>query len=134
MHVEPKSKFSTVSVADSTIYKVVFNLKLLLQTYHLKAVTSRIKLATCGNRRLSWVMIMITVSSITKNTGRYAMIYRIFYIPVNFAFNLPHCVTSYMHHTGKKERKKRFKKKEKKIKRLRKIGFKGIRTRMLRIS
>ena len=30
----------------------------------------------------------------------------LFYIPVNFAFNLPHYVTSYMHHTGKKENKK----------------------------
>ena len=29
------------------------------------------------------------------------------YIPENFAFNLPHYVTSYMHHTGKKESKKR---------------------------
>ena len=40
---------------------------------------------------------MIIVSSITKNTGRYA---------INFAFNLPHYVTSYMHHKGKKESKK----------------------------
>ena len=32
--------------------------------------------------------------------------YGIFYIPVNFAFNLPHYVTSYMHHTGKKESEK----------------------------
>ena len=38
-----------------------------------------------------------------------------FYIPVNFAFNLPHYVTSYMHHTGKKESKKGIFKKEKKI-------------------
>ena len=29
--------------------------------------------------------------------------YGIFYIPVNFAFNLLHYVTSYIHHTGKKE-------------------------------
>ena len=56
---------------------------------------------------------MITVSSITKNTGRYAMILTaFFYIPVIFAFNLPHCVTSYMHHAGKKSRNK---KKEKKF-------------------
>ena len=69
---------------------------------------------------------MITVSSITNNTGRYAMIYRIFYIPVNFAFNLPHCVTSYMHHTGKKERKKRFKKKgKKKLKGYEKLASRG---------
>ena len=40
---------------------------------------------------------MITVSSITKNTGRYAMIHTaFFYIPVNFAFNLPHYVANYM--------------------------------------
>ena len=42
--------------------------------------------------------------------------YGIFYIPVNFVFNLPHYVTSYMHHTGKKERKKEILKKEKKNK------------------
>ena len=40
--------------------------------------------------------------------------YRIFYIPVNFAFNLPHYVTSYMHHIGKKESEKDIKKKKKK--------------------
>ena len=45
----------------------------MIQTSHLKAVTSRIKLGTCEIRRLNWVMI--TVSSITKNTGRYAMIH-----------------------------------------------------------
>ena len=50
----------------------------LIQTSHLKAVTSRIKLGTCENRRLSWVMI--TVSSITKNTRRYAMIHTAFFI------------------------------------------------------
>ena len=59
-------------------------------------------------RRLSWVMI--TVSSISKNTGRC---YHICYIPVNFVFNLPHYVSSYMHHTGKKESKKEIKKKKK---------------------
>ena len=37
----------------------------------------RIKLGTCENRRLSWVMV--TVSSTTKNTGRYRLCaYRIF--------------------------------------------------------
>ena len=49
---------------------------------------------------------MMTVSNITKNTGRYADTYHVFYVPVNFVFNLPHYVTSYMHHTGKKESKK----------------------------
>ena len=59
----------------------------------------------CEIRRLNWVMI--TVSSITENTGRYATIHTTFcYIPVNFAPNLRHYVTSYMHHTGKKESKK----------------------------
>ena len=53
--------------------KVVFNLKLLIQTSHLKAATSRIKLpGKCENRQLSWAMII--ASSIIKNTGRYAMI------------------------------------------------------------
>ena len=63
---------------------------------HLKAVTSRIKLGTCENRRLSWVMITVPdCSSITKNTVRYAMIHTaLFYIPVNFAFNLQHYVTT----------------------------------------
>ena len=32
--------------------------------------------------------------------------YGIFYIPINFGFNLPHYVTSYMHHKGKNESKK----------------------------
>ena len=39
--------------------------------------------------------------------------YGIFYIPVNFVLNLPHYVTSYMHHIGKKERKKEILKEEK---------------------
>ena len=46
---------------------------------------------------------------------------------------LPHYVTSYMHHTGKKESKKEILKKEKK-ERLRIICFMGIRTRTLRVS
>ena len=46
---------------------------------------------------------MITVSSIAKNPGRNALIRTaFFFIPVNFAFNLPHHAASYMHHTGKK--------------------------------
>ena len=36
-----------------------------------------------------------------------------FYILVNFAFNLSHDVTSYMHHTGKKDSKKEKAKKSK---------------------
>ena len=35
-------------------------------------------------------------------------------IPVNFVFNLPHYVISYMHHTGKKESKTELLKNEKK--------------------
>ena len=42
--------------------------------------------------------------------------YCIFYIPENFTFNLPHYVTSYMHHTGKKESKKEIKKRRRKKK------------------
>ena len=59
---------------------------------------------------------MITVSSITK-TGSFAMIHTtFFYVPVNFVFNLPHYVTIYMNHTGKKESKKEvFKKRKKKV-------------------
>ena len=56
--------------------------------------------------------------------------YDIFYIPVNFAFNLPHYVTNAMCTT---QVKKRVKKKKKKI-RLWQICFKGIRTRTLRIT
>ena len=52
---------------------------------------------------------MITVSSNAKNTGRNALIRTVFFfIPVNFAFNLPHYVASYMHHTGKKRVEKIF--------------------------
>ena len=36
--------------------------------------------------------------------------YGIFYIPVNFAFNLPHYVTSYMHRPGKRRVQKKKKK------------------------
>ena len=48
------------------------------QTSHLKEVIYRIKLGKCENRRLSWVMI--TVSSITKIAGRYAMIHTAIFI------------------------------------------------------
>ena len=74
---------------------------------HLKAVTSRIKLGTCENRRLSWVMITVPdCSSITKNTVRYAMIHTaLFYIPVNFAFNLPHYVTTIAIYTTQAKKK-----------------------------
>ena len=72
---------------------------------------------------------MVTVSSIAINTAIYAMIHMaFFYIPINFGFNLPHYVTSYMHHKGKNKSKK-----EKEKKGARKICYKGIRTSTLRI-
>ena len=79
----------------------------------LKAVTSRIKLGACENRRLSWVMI--TVSSITK-----IPLDTLWYMPhflnsCKLALNLPHYITSYMHHTDKKESKKEILKKGKKF-------------------
>ena len=56
----------------------------LIQTSHLKAVTSRIKLVTCEIRRLNWVMVTVsTVSCITINTGRYAMIHMAFLLQGN---------------------------------------------------
>ena len=62
--------------------KVVFNLKQcriqLIQTSHLKAVTSRIILGTCEIQRLN--QVMITVSSIPQNTGRYALIHKAVFI------------------------------------------------------
>ena len=55
---------------------------------------------------------MVTVSSIAINTAIYAMIHMaFFYIPINFGFNLPHYVTSYMHHKGKNKSKKEKEKK-----------------------
>ena len=59
----------------------------ILKTHYVWAacVTSGIKLGTCEIRRLNWVMV--TVSSITINTCRYADTYGIFYISVNFAVN-----------------------------------------------
>ena len=64
-----------------TFGKVVFNLRLsnlVDSDPHLKAVTSGIKIGTCKIRSLNWVTI--TVSSITKNTGRYTMIHTAFFI------------------------------------------------------
>ena len=57
---------------------------------------------------------MITLSSITNNTGRYADTYRIFLYSCKLCFQCKHYVTSYMHHTGKKESKKEILKKDKK--------------------
>ena len=57
-----------------------------------------------------------------------------FFIPVNFAFNLPHYVTSYMHHTGKKESKKINSKKKRKKSKVTKNLLQGIPTRTVRIS
>ena len=58
---------------------------------------------------------MITLSSITNNTGRYADTYRIFYIPVNFAFNVNIMLLAICTTQVKKRVKKRFKKKTRKI-------------------
>ena len=68
---------------SSRFVKVVFNLKVsnLVDsdvTSQSGSLTSRMKLGTCEIRRFNWVMI--TVSSITKNTGRYAMIHTAFFI------------------------------------------------------
>ena len=41
-----------------------------------------------------------------------------FYVPVNFAFNLPHYLIRYMHHTRKKDSKKEKEKKNKVTKNL----------------
>ena len=75
--------------------KAVFNLKLSnLVDSDVASQSSyrlRIKSGTCEIRRLNWVMI--TVSSFTKNTGRYTMIHT-----AVFAFNLPHYITSYAPH------------------------------------
>ena len=38
-----------------------------------------------------------------------------FYIPVIFAFNSPHFINSYMHHTGKKRKKKEKKRLQKNL-------------------
>ena len=58
---------------------------------------------------------MTTVSSsITKNTGRYAMIHTAFFIFLE-SFNLPHYATNYMHHTGKIDSKKIFQKEKSKV-------------------
>ena len=45
---------------------------------------SRLKIEPCVNM----LEVMIKCPVLLKNTGRYSMIYRIFYISVNFAFNL----------------------------------------------
>ena len=57
--------------------KVAFDLKLsnLVDSFPISKqlpLELNCKLGTCENRRLNWVMI---VSSVTKNTGRYAMIH-----------------------------------------------------------
>ena len=78
---------------------------MLIQTLHVKAVISRIKLGTCEIRRLNWVMVtasfpvLLEIAVVTLYDT-----YGIFYVPLNFAFNLPHVASYYMHHTGKKKR------------------------------
>ena len=52
---------------------------------------------------------MITVSSITKNTGRYAMIRTAFFIFLSIYYIM---LLAMMHHTGKKEIFRKRKKKK----------------------
>ena len=79
-----------------------------------------ITFGTCEMRLLNQMLNLsrifdcnsIAVSSIAINTAIYAMIHMaFFYIPINFGFNLPHYVTSYMHHKGKNKSKKEKEKK-----------------------
>ena len=63
-----------------------------------------------------WLLVLLKIPILGMSYDTHD----IFYILVNFAFNLPNNVTSYMHYSGKK-----------KIIRLRKICFQGIRTRTL---
>ena len=69
-NVEPKSNFQ---VSDSAKSYSIRRSRILI-----KVVTSRIEPGTGEVRRLNWVTI--TVSSITKNTGRYGMIHTAFSI------------------------------------------------------
>ena len=102
--------------------------------HHTLEVAGHILLCIFDGRIKGLFNFSSSISSYAYGTTQYVTIrydiYRIFYIPVNFAFNIPHYVTSYMHHIGKKESKKEILKKEKKDCK----KFSGIRTRTLRIS
>ena len=96
------------------------NSVMLFTTDHRKLLYLTFVRSYIGYAREVWA------PSISKNTGTGEMSYDtcgIFYIPVNFAFNLPNYVTSYMHYSGKKKKFVTL--------RLRKICFQGIQTRTL---
>ena len=76
-NVEPKSNFP---LFQSQIRQSRINLKL--------SNLVRIKLGTCEVGRLK--RVMITVSSITKNTGRYAMIHTAFFILLQSLLSIYH--------------------------------------------
>ena len=78
------------------------NSVMLFTTDHRKLLYLTFVRSYIGYAREVWA------PSISKNTGTGEMSYDtcgIFYIPVNFAFNLPNYVTSYMHYSGKKKKK-----------------------------
>ena len=70
------------------------------------------KLGTCEIQCLNWVMVTV-FQYYSKDQQICYDTYGIFYVPLKFAFNLPHYVTSYMHHTGKKKESKNEKEKKK---------------------
>ena len=77
------------------------NSVMLFTTDHRKLLYLTFVRSYIGYAREVWA------PSISKNTGSGEMsydTYGIFYIPVNFAFNLPNYVTSYMHYSGKKKK------------------------------
>ena len=77
---------------------------MLFTTDHRKLLYLTFVRSYIGYAREVWA------PSISKNTSTGEMsydTYGIFYIPVNFAFNLPNYVTSYMHYSGKKKKKKK---------------------------
>ena len=94
--------------------KVVFNLKLLKLVDSDRRPISKqlpleLKKGACESRRLSWVMI--TVSSITENNGRYAMIHTAIFIFLQILFSIYHIMLLAICTTQVKKRvKKRLKK------------------------
>ena len=97
-NVEPKSNFP---LFQSQIRQSRINLKL--------SYLVRIKLGTCEGGRLK--RVMITVSSITKNTGRYAMIQTAFFIFLQSLLSIYHIAllaicTTQVQKESKKEKEK----------------------------
>ena len=81
--------------------------------HHFLGVTGRMLLCIFDSRICKARSVLTPCGTTQYVTIRYDT-YRIFliYIPVNSAFNLPHYVTRYMHHTGKKRDLKKRKKNE----------------------